>query len=192
MACFNSHLNITLSGDEFVIDILKNKLESEEIFAHKLKTGVAYRSPAMRVIISEYLELMGELQQKYSRNLMVPMISTVTGKVIESQEVTRPEYWIDNLISPVLFNDALRTLAHISSKAKLGTSRSRTVYDLIEIGPHSALRRPCKDILEQVTRKKEIRYTSALERHKPSKQAILELVGKLFTHGYPISFSKAN
>jgi len=192
VACINSPMNVTISGREGAIDILKERLDQDGIFAHKLKTGVAYHSPSMQTISAEYLELMGELKPCTSTPLDIPMVSTVTGLVVKAQTLSRAQYWVENLISPVRFTDAIHHIVSATPKIKLGMSRSKPVFDLLEIGPHSALRRPCADILEQTARKKEIRYTSALDRNKSSLASVLELVGNLFTYGYQIAIMEVN
>ncbi|CAG8952791.1 hypothetical protein HYFRA_00009036 [Hymenoscyphus fraxineus] len=192
VACINSPSNVTISGDEVAINNLKDKLDEDGIFAVKLKTGVAYHSNAMKTISSDYLNLMGTLEPTSSKRLAIPMISTVTSNAVALKTLSRPDYWVSNLVSPVRFSDAVKTVVSISSQVKLGTSRARPAYDLVEIGPHSALRRYCKEILETVPRKKEVRYTSALHRQIPPVQAVLELIGKLFTYGYKVSVTEAN
>lgn len=192
IACINSPRNVTLSGDESTIDLLKDKLDEDNIFAHKLKTGMAYHSPAMKAIASEYMELMGELTRAATGYRSIPMISTVTGKPVAPKLVSRAHYWVSNLVSPVRFVDAMQSILDASSKVQLGLPRMRPVYDLVEVGPHSALRRPCMDIIERNPRKAEVRYTSVLSRNESSATALLKLIGTLFTYGYAVSATAAN
>jgi acyl transferase domain-containing protein len=110
VACVNSPLNCTLSGTEDGIDKVKLRLDADGIFAQKLKTGVAYHSPSMRSIASEYLELLGTLDEGVTPgNASVTMISSVTGHgSVAPKLLTRTQYWADNLISPVRFADAIQ------------------------------------------------------------------------------------
>src|SRR5207244_4052400 len=83
MACFNSPMNITISGDENKIDRLQELLKDDDIFARKLKVSNAYHSSHMSTVAEEYLELIGDISAKpelnHSRNndREVTMFSTV-------------------------------------------------------------------------------------------------------------------
>ncbi|KAI5917692.1 hypothetical protein F4810DRAFT_640865 [Camillea tinctor] len=194
VACVNSPLNCTLSGNEFAIDTLKQQLDKDQIFAQKLKTGVAYHSPYMAAIAREYLIEMGTLEAgngrlKGSRS-SIPMVSSVTGRIIRPSILTTAQYWVDNMVSPVQFADAIRILCQSSLTLKVGTG---IITDIVEIGSHSALRRPIQDTLAKPdSRKKKVRYTSVLHRSKPAVQSTLEFVGYLFCHGHAVSITAAN
>jgi acyl transferase domain-containing protein len=192
LACINSPYNVTLSGKEEHIDIVESKLRLDGIFAQKVNTGVAYHSPVMEEMAPKYIELMGALEKDEANVLHIPMISTVTGKTIEPEKLASPQYWASNLASPVQFSQALSNAISAAPKIKLGTARSRPIYDLVEIGPHSTLRRPCNDIIKQIPHKKDVRYTPVLHRTKSSLESVLELVGNLFTYRYDVSATEAN
>lgn len=191
IACINSTSNVTLSGPESAIDSLEVQLRQDGIFAQKLNTGVAYHSQFMRPVAADYIECMGPLEQGTAK-LRIPIISTVTGKFVTHHDLCQPEYWALNLTSPVKFADAMKLVISTVSKVKLGLPRAKMVYDIIEIGPHCALRRPCLDLLGQSARAKEVRYSAIMHRSKASNESLLELVGKLFTYGYNVRIDDAN
>ncbi|RYO98174.1 hypothetical protein DL766_005197 [Monosporascus sp. MC13-8B] len=118
VACINSPWNCTLSGSEDAIETLREQLERDGIFGQKLNTGVAYHSPAMLEVASEYHKLLGSL------------------------DVGQAQYWVDNLISPVRFSEAV---LHLMQLSKHGILDAATITDFIEVGPHAALRRPIND-----------------------------------------------
>jgi acyl transferase domain-containing protein len=173
-----------LSGDEKVIDDVKAQLDVEGIFAKKLNTGVAYHSPAMEAVASRYTDLIGSLQSAQQQTASIVMVSTVTGRSVEASEVVLPEYWVRNLVQPVQFSEAISSLV-------MQTIPNAT--DIIEIGPHHALGRPLRDVLNQLPpRKTETRSLFVLDRAQPPMRCILKLVGQLFCHGYHVSISSAN
>ncbi|KAI1412962.1 hypothetical protein F5Y13DRAFT_199455 [Hypoxylon sp. FL1857] len=194
LACVNSPLNCTLSGTEEAITLLKSHLDKDGIFAHKLNTGgLAYHSPSMQPIAPEYLDILRPVMEKASQSMgafeagskvkhSAPMVSTVTGKGISRKTPSTPRYWVDNMVSQVKFSEALSSLISDSTA---------TPTDLIEIGPHSALRRPINDTLESHGMK-QIRYHSVLSRSKPALETTLDLVGELFSQGCPVSVVRAN
>lgn len=190
IACINSRTNCTLSGDESAIDELKQRLDNEQIFAQKLNTGIAYHSPAMQAVASEYREMMGRLPMAESSSA-INMVSSVTGKRVSPVELVEPQYWVENLVSPVRFYDGL--IAVVQNDSKLDIVGNETISDVVEIGPHCALRRPIRDTLsEETQRKRPLRYTYALERNRSAIFSLLSLVGHLYCHGYPVSVAGAN
>ncbi|KAI0451357.1 hypothetical protein F5B21DRAFT_528029 [Xylaria acuta] len=187
IACINSPINCTLSGPERTIDAVKRHLDEEGIFAQKLKTGVAYHSSFMLIIAKDYLSRMGTLDA--GNKSAIPMISTVTGQSVRSSILAMAQYWVDNLVSPVLFSDAIGIVTQKASTLKVGLG---SITDLVEIGPHSALKRPIQDTVAQAGNRKQTRYASALHRSKDAVASILELLGHLFCHGHEFNISEAN
>ncbi|KAI1499235.1 hypothetical protein F5X99DRAFT_390720 [Biscogniauxia marginata] len=193
VACVNSLVNCTLSGCEFAIDVLKKQLDKDGIFAQKLKTGVAYHSPYMLRIAREYLLEMGILECGNSKlkgvRSSIPMVSSVTGRTIRPSLLTTAQYWVDNMVSPVQFADAMQLLCKSSLTLKVGTG---CITDIAEIGSHCALRRPIQDTLGRDGNHKKVRYMSVLHRSKSAVQSTLEFVGYLFCHGHTVSITTAN
>lgn len=182
VACVNSHTNVPLSGPSEAIDILKFDLDRRGIFAQKLNTGVAYHSPAMLAVADEYASLMGSLESDIVRgqNSPIQMISSVIGHVISSELLSNAQYWVDNMVSPVRFSHAIK----LSEKKveESVTGGPGIITDIVEIGPHSALRRSIKDLLSSPAR-----YHSVLERKKSPLHTILTALGTLWCHKYPVS-----
>ncbi|KAH6645401.1 hypothetical protein BKA67DRAFT_664483 [Truncatella angustata] len=190
IACINSPLNVTISGDEGVLDTLRIDLESDEIFTAKLNTGVAYHSPAMDEIGPMYLAALGSLDRDTSASDKVIMISSVTGQAIHSDRLSESQYWVENLVSPVRFSEAVSNILIDVSDQRLKTSH---ITDIIEIGPHSALQRPIKDILTQgIPDTKRPRYHSVLHKSKSAMLTVLSVLGELFCLGHPVSINKVN
>lgn len=194
IACINSPVNITLSGDEKILDSLKQRLDEDNIFAQKLNTGIAYHSPTMEAIANEYRMLLSDLPNDKPKPSSTTMVSTVLGAVASTSQLSEASYWVRNLVSSVQFYDALRIAidTRTSTSRQLGLPRLEQIYDLVEIGPHPALRRPCMDIVKSSKRSSEIRYNSTLSRNDPSPTGLLRLLGTLFTYGYPVDISRIN
>ncbi|KAI1739761.1 hypothetical protein F4680DRAFT_466265 [Xylaria scruposa] len=191
IACFNSPTNITLSGPFDAINKLKLLLDQNGIFSQKINTGVAYHSPAMSAVADEYFDYLGMLEGSGDvKCLQRPhMMSTVTGTVVTPDQLTDPQYWVDNLVSPVLFAECIQNLVKDKPLSALN-AHMNGISDFIEIGPQRSLQRP---ITECVTNKSSPpRYHSVLHRSKSAIKATQELAGMLFCHGYPVSIVGAN
>ena len=192
IACINSPLNCTLSGPEPAIDAIKKQADKDGTFAQKLKTGVAYHSPSMQAIANEYFSALGSLEgadfQDCKARASIPMVSSISGKVVHPAELRSARYWVENMVSPVQFSNAVRLITQEPSSLKIAG-----ITDLLEIGPHPALRRPVQDTIQKVSKdKREILYLNALQRRRPAIQTTMELVGQLFCLGYAISVSAVN
>ena len=183
IACLNSPFNVTLSGEENDLDILKEYLDKDGIFAQKLKTGTAYHSPTMQQISAEYLSCLGFLEHWEPDGHTPLMVSSVTGESISTRTVSQAQYWIDNLVSPVRFADALQYLMLAAPKV----DRHQTIYDFLEVGPQGALRRHITDTLGQIINKKGSSYASLLSKFESPLKTTLEMAGQLFARAtrYP-------
>lgn len=187
VACINSPTNVTLSGDEITIDQLQVGLEKDGVFARKLRTGVAYHSPAMHQVAGEYLSSLGRLEPRELYGDYPLMVSTVTSQKVATISLLDPQYWVDNLESPVRFADALQYVVHTAPKV----DGLKPITNYLEIGPHGALQRPVRDSLAHAGNSMA-RYGSVLSKQDSPWKTILQLVGQLFTCGHRVSITAAN
>jgi acyl transferase domain-containing protein len=201
VACVNSPLNVTISGESAHIDHLKTMLDSAPggaIFARKLRVEVAYHSFQMLEVADEYLQRIGQLHVPTMSGHLPTMVSSVTGTWIPRADLANPEYWVRNLVSPVLFSDALATMAaaagSTTSKPKLDGSHARAVAltELVEIGPHSVMQGPSREILRSIGKDSVIRYLSALVRKQSAISTVLDLAGRLHCLGHPVRLQQVN
>ncbi|GFF25207.1 lovastatin nonaketide synthase [Aspergillus udagawae] len=171
VACENSPQNVTISGDQKAINEVVEEIQaSDEIFCRLLAVNVAYHSPHMKDL--------GELFEKYLtprmsyNKSMVPLISTVTGEVISEPDRLDARYWRRNLESPVLFSSAVQVLTDADKEERL----------FLEIGPHSALSSPLRQILSEAENKR-LYYVPTLMRREDQWRCMLAAAGQLYIHG---------
>lgn len=104
--------------------------------------------------------------------------------------------WVRNLVSPVRFSDALAKLclqALINKDFENEANISPPISNLIEIGPHSALKGPIETILQQPDLKLlEIKYDACLIRNVDACKSMLNLSGHLFAAHFPIEVDAVN
>lgn len=183
VACVNSPESVTLSGDQTGIETIVQHLQSEGTFVRKLNTGGrAYHSHHMKAIGDEYQRLLEKVLPQYPTpkrtNSNSCMISSVTGTTAPTK--LGPAYWRKNLESPVLFYQAIEQMATVDQH-------------IVEIGPHSALQLPIKQIRTALGIEEEkLKYSTALTRGKNAVTCVLSLAGNLFLHGHSIDFAKVN
>ena len=186
VACINSNESVTLSGDEWGVKKLSKALTSRGVFARELNTnGRAYHSHHMKPMGQEYEHL---LQKNLGLPVGIPAgmgdhavswISSVNAAPVGPKIL--PSYWRSNLESPVLFADAAEHLL-----------RGQKIH-LIELGPHSALEMPLKQIAKKLKVKDgNMHYNSAIIRNKDGVRSILNMMGQLYLYGHRLPFKDLN
>lgn len=191
VACINSPGSVTLSGDSSALDKLRAVLEQEKVFARRLQVEVAYHSSYMQGAAMDYSESIADIETRETDNDSEPItfVSSVTGQECPS-EMLGGYYWVRNLMSPVLFSQALERLVK-GSPGSTEESIGVSVDLLIELGPHSALGGAAEQILSQhgITK---VGYQSVLTRFQNPVDTSLDLASQLFSQGVPLDMEKVN
>ena len=191
IACINSPKSITLSGSEKQIDSMKVILDQNGTASKKLRIGVAYHSKAMNEVAREYKLLIGDIPRTNPAKSPCMMFSTVTGTLVSADEVCRAEYWTQNLVCQVRFSESLVNLCSTHHSSKL-RGDNFPITDLLEIGPHSALAGPVKDVLAVCVPLRQISYNSVLIRGVAATESSFSTMGRLFSSGCKIDLTAIN
>lgn len=197
IACINSPKNLTLSGDIDQINALDVILDRQAVFARKLRVNIAYHSPHMNTISREYMAMIGNLKRGELPGNECNMISSVTGARISTDEASKGQYWVQNMVSTVNFAGALETICNQSGKPlqkKLDRShRGHVVLNsLLEVGPHAGLQGPIRDVLGKMDQTQSISYASALIRGQSALESVMKAGGQLYSLGYPVNITRIN
>ncbi|PSN72076.1 putative polyketide synthase [Corynespora cassiicola Philippines] len=196
VGCVNSIKSITLTGNIGQLELLGEWLRADSVFVRLLRVPVAYHSRFMGRIADAYMSAISELEPG-NPSTSVTMISSVTGEIISAKDLASSTYWAQNLTSPVQFDSALSKITNTapsSQRKQLGKRKSHSfgITHLLEIGPHSALRGPIRENLEQHRRTDSTIYIPSLVRQKNAIVASLTVAGILHCTGYPIRVSAVN
>ncbi|ETS74933.1 hypothetical protein PFICI_13417 [Pestalotiopsis fici W106-1] len=196
IACINSPHNVTISGEEVLIDELKALMDERQVFSRKLRVSVAYHSPQVNIVAAEYESMIGSIQEG-ARSDHIPMISSVTGESIDPQSASNAKYWVKNMVSPVRFAHAVTFLCQEPTSCLVekgdGSHTHKTVVDhLIEIGPHSVLQGPLQEILKTVPRGKGVGYSSVMRRGSSAENSMLKCMGELHCMGLGVNLRAVN
>lgn len=185
IACINSPLSMTVSGDEEGIEHVQNLAAKKSIWNRRLKVDVAYHSHHMHRVADTYHTLIGELHPNTETALM--FFSSLKGAKVEPRSLgTR--YWVSNLTSQVQFSEAFSQLfssEHSSTELKDDM--------LVEIGPHAALQGPIRQILQTLkSNSRNIQYAHSLVRNEDAVPVMLRLSARLFLSGYKMEMGAVN
>ena len=179
IACVNSPKSVTISGDVSAIDELHSTLEEKGVFSRRLKVNVAYHSFHMKTIAKEYSRLLRGLSVQPRHQAVKFYSSVFPGIPVE----TNAEYWVQNVLSPVQFSQAMKIVLE-----------SQTEHDIacVEIGPHSALAGPFRQICESLPVEAKADYFPSILRNHNGVEQALSLACNLFTYGWNIDVASLN
>lgn len=169
VAVVNTPTSTAISGDNEDIDAWVTALTGEGVFCRRVDVDYASHSAHMDPVVEELSDALFGLS---ARSCQVPMVSTVTGEVIDGCELDA-QYWCQNLREPVRLDRALDTLQ----------GSGHGVF--VEVSPHPVLAMPlttaCADngglVIGSLTR--EIGGLGSLYRN----------LGVLHVQGHPIDWA---
>ena len=194
IACENSPSSITVSGDASAIAEFEVMMKQRGTFARVLPVRVAYHSAHMKLVADKYLAAISHIKAR-STDSGVQYFSSVTGHHAVHSELGAP-YWVANMLGEVRFAESLLQLCLETTTTKKARKRKAisAVHTIIEIGPHSALAGPIKQILQADQRfvDNPINYQTALVRNSSAVDTTLSLASKLLMAGYPVSLAECN
>ncbi|KAI0442664.1 polyketide synthase [Xylaria telfairii] len=181
IACINSPQSVTISGDAGAIDEVAARLANSgsNIFHRRLLVDTAYHSHHMQAVARDYRARLEHLDigEFVPSERGITFISSVSGS-LKSSEFGH-DYWVENLVSPVRFCDAIQTLTKYH-----GVNDRERHIDFVEIGPHHALAGPVRQSLMDLKLKDiELDYDSVLRRGVDAVSSALALAGRLFEQG---------
>lgn len=110
-----------------------------------------------------------------SRHLDILFFSSAIGGIIEDSAAVSPIYWQTNLTSPVRFDSAVRQMLQ----------RQRNNL-FLEIGPHSTLAGPLRQICSEMGL--DCLYIPTMIRNKDCAETALSAWGQLYQQGVPFTF----
>ena len=175
IACHNSSKSVTISGDaDDVKAVVADIQESRpDVLAKLLQVDKAYHSYHMAEIGDSYRSLIGT--KMVGKELTKLFFSSVLGKLLSGERNLGSRYWQDNLESPVLFDEA------VSAILQHETGQNAV---FLEIGPHSALAGPSRQIFTQASCNPH--YVSAMVRNQNCIESLLAAIGKLHSSNVTI------
>ncbi|KAH7400554.1 lovastatin nonaketide synthase [Phaeosphaeria sp. MPI-PUGE-AT-0046c] len=196
IGCVNSSKSLTLTGDLHQLIILERLLKEDSVFTRRLRVPMAYHSRFMETIAHNYANSIQDLEPRVSAH-QVLMISSVTGDIVATSTLNTAAYWVQNLTSTVEFAAALQKLIDqslVKPRKKLGrkVSQDLRISHILEVGPHSALQAPIREILQDSSNTTKPTYITTLMRGRDACETLLSALGSLYCAGYEVDVTAAN
>ncbi|MFI6932520.1 SDR family NAD(P)-dependent oxidoreductase [Streptomyces sp. NPDC050287] len=132
IASVNGPRSVVVSGERDAVLALAAGFEARGRRTVRLRVGHAFHSPLVEPMLDDFRRVAEGLAFRPPR---IPVVSTVTGRPAEAEELCSPEYWVRHARLPVRFADAVRRL------------RDNGVGAFLEIGPGATLTAAAEDCL---------------------------------------------
>jgi acyl transferase domain-containing protein len=186
ISCDNSPQSATISGDIDAVEAVTAAVKAvtaavkaahPDVLARRLQVDKAYHSYHMTEIGDAYRTLIG--QEVIGREPSAALFfSSVTGNLLGRDRIINSQYWQDNLESPVRFREAITAiLNHEVGKNAV----------FLEVGPHSALAGPLRQIFTHSPNPSPAPYVSVMTRNRNATECLLTAVGNLYLLNIPIN-----
>ncbi|QSZ32279.1 hypothetical protein DSL72_001853 [Monilinia vaccinii-corymbosi] len=183
IAASNAPKTVTLSGNKDAIEGARVVLENKGIFARVLKVDTAYHSDHMIPCSEPYTASLAacKISPKPSSPDCTWISSVHLKNMSNGSSELESQYWLDNLVSPVRFFEAVSIAAKESGPFDAG----------FEVGPHPALKGPVAQTMKHAVNA-VVPYSGALSRGDNDSVAFAKAVGFLWNHidGRKASFKK--
>ena len=133
IAAVNGPTATVISGAEEAVEEIRAQWDVEGRRTKALAVSHAFHSPLMEPMLEEFGEVAGSLAFHEPK---LPVVSNLTGELLDPEQATDPAYWVRHAREPVRFADAVATLQ------KQGAST------YLEIGPDPVLLAMARECLE--------------------------------------------
>ncbi|WP_103063714.1 type I polyketide synthase [Actinomyces qiguomingii] len=173
-AAVNSPASCALVGPEDQLRDLGAHLDRAEVFNRMVPGEVPYHSSRMEPLEAEIRLRLKDLSPRLTR---IPMVSTVTGAVVDGSELDAG-YWYANVRRTVQFNEAVGTLVDLGADV------------FLEVTPHPALTRSLIESTEDRKKDCRDRTVATLRRGESDIEYLLSAVGRLYCCGVRVSWQE--
>ncbi|MEU8001742.1 SDR family NAD(P)-dependent oxidoreductase [Catellatospora sp. NPDC049111] len=165
IAAVNGPASVVISGAEQAVDAVVAVLG---VTGRRLAVSHAFHSPLMEPMLAEFEQVVSGLRFSVPT---LPFVSTVTGALVDAEQLCRSEYWVEHVRRPVLFADAVGALAR------------EGVTTLLEIGPDGVLSGLVPELAPDAV------AVPLLRADRPEPQAALTALAAIHTRGAGVDWS---
>ncbi|WSW21183.1 SDR family NAD(P)-dependent oxidoreductase [Streptomyces phaeochromogenes] len=160
IAAVNGPDAVVISGEESAVT------QAAAHFEHtrRLRVSHAFHSPLMEPMLAAFREVAAKVTFHPPE---IPLVSNLTGTLVDPKELCTPEYWVRHVREAVRFGDGMQAL------------RAEGVTTFLEIGPDATLTALADHDGDTVP---------ALRRDRPEPAHLLHALGDLHTRGVPVTW----
>ncbi|HEV2635642.1 MAG TPA: acyltransferase domain-containing protein [Actinocrinis sp.] len=163
---YNGPNSTLVTGTPPEIDALVDHLTTQGLTCHRVRMGHAPHSALVDHVLPPLIAELADIEPRTAR---IPMISTVTGELVDGTEMG-PQYWADNLRQECLLLQAATAL------------NDHDIDAVVELSPHPVLLKSVAEVVTATT-------LPSLRRGNDDAVTLLGSLGALYAAGHPVTAS---
>jgi len=175
VASVNAPSLCVVSGPITAVDELEKDLGASNLVSRRLHTSHAFHSAMMDSILDEFVTKVASIKLRAPQ---IPYLSNLSGKWIEAEEATDPQYWGRHLRNCVRFNDDIVALFDDRDRVFLEVGPGRTLTTLLRHHPQKGTTRIVVNSLRHP------------EESAPDFEYMLTTLGRLWLSGVDVKWSR--
>ncbi|MFF2655493.1 type I polyketide synthase, partial [Streptomyces sp. NPDC058045] len=171
VAAVNGPASVVVSGDESVVEEAAAVLAGRGRRTKRLRVSHAFHSARMDPMLEEFRRTASAVT--YHRPTL-PIVSNVTGRIADPDELCSPEYWVRQVRQAVRFCDGVQELSR------------QDVDTFVELGPAGVLSAMTDDSLPEAH---DAAVIALLHPDRPEDEALLRAAATAFVNGTEIDWA---
>ena len=177
VAAYNGPNHTVISGVKEKVREVASIFEAKGLAIRFLNVSHAFHSPLMEPMVAPFKSYVEEIPFKPSH---IPIVSNLTGQVLEAGFIVDSSYWCEHIRKPVRFQEDILELISLGCEF------------FIEIGPHPTLNgmgKRCLSARPEIT-PETIEWVATLQKNQVDSDALSETMALLYTNGMNLDWSK--
>ena len=174
IAAVNAPRRVVVAGTSSEVAEVEAACAQAGVRAERLKVSHAFHSPLMEPMQAEFADVLAGADY---RPAQLPLVSTVSGRLVGAAEVLDAGYWRGQVLAPVQFGAGVQALAQLGCQV------------LVEVGPGGQL-----SGLGQLSWPDghEAAWVTVLRGKTNEIESVLAGLGQLYTAGVPIAWAEVD
>ena len=175
ISVINTPSSCVISGDTEAIEAIKKVFDAVDVYTRILETSHAFHSHMMDPVLEKYRDFVSAMTFSPPS---IPIVSSVKADWASADDLTNPDYWVDNIRKPVQFADAVEKFFE------------RTKWILLEVGPRNTLTTLAKQ--HPGISPDQVVVQSMRHPNQPQDDIsfALSAIGRLWSCGYPVDWER--
>ncbi|WP_093796780.1 type I polyketide synthase [Streptomyces sp. Wb2n-11] len=169
IAAVNGPTSVVISGDESAVQDIAAHFEAQGRKTTRLRVSHAFHSPLMDPMLDEFRAVAQSLAYAEPR---IPVVSNVTGRIADVEELCSAAYWVRHVREAVRFADGVHTLTE------------RGVTTLLELGPDGVLSAMAQDSLTE-----QAQIVPLLRKDRPEELTAVTALARVHVRGATVRWS---
>ncbi|MFL6127954.1 MAG: beta-ketoacyl synthase N-terminal-like domain-containing protein [Mycobacteriales bacterium] len=169
LAAVNGPTDVVVSGAAGAVEEVLAELRAAGRAGRRLAVSHPFHSPLVEPMLADFRREVAAVPMRPPR---LPVASNLTG-ALAGEELTEPDYWVQQARRPVRFADGARALAGAGCRL------------FLEVGPRAAL----APLARTAAPVPDGRYPVSARPGRPARHVLLDALAELWTAGAPVDWA---